>query len=69
MFFFITTPSVQPSKPIYDLVIDEYTHSFWSLHLGVVVRRQKRWRLVEDGVESSEVLFVRTCLSESESNR
>lgn len=56
--FFITTLSVQPAKPVYDIVIDEYTHCFWSLHLGVVVGRQKQWRLMEDGVESSEQFYL-----------
>lgn len=54
MFFFITTPSVQASKPVYDQVIYECTHCICSLHLGMVVGRQKEWRLLEDGVESSE---------------
>lgn len=57
MFFFITTPSVQASKlvqVIYDQVIYECTHCIWSLHLGMVLGRQKEWRLLEDDVESSE---------------
>lgn len=54
MVFFITATSEQASKPIYNSVIDECTHCFWSLHLGVVVGGHEDWRLRKDGVESSE---------------